>query len=75
MRQAFTRKQSDRMKAAAYRKAILAAMGEEEMTQEALAEKMGMARATLRARLRDTDTLTRGEDRRLRQILRMEDET
>lgn len=72
MRQALTQAQKDSAAAAAYRRTILAAMGEQETTQEDLARRMGMSRATLRARLRDTDSLTRGEDRMLRRLLRME---
>lgn len=73
MRIKLTQAQKDEAEAAEYRKRILAAIGAAEMTKEDLAERMGMSRATLRARLRDTDTLTRGEDRRLRRVLRMEE--
>ena len=72
MRICLTQTQKDEAAAAAYRKTILAAIGAAEMTQEDLAVALGMSRATLRARLQNTDTLTRGEDRRLRRVLRME---
>ena len=72
MRICLTQAQKDEAAATAYKKTILAAMGAAEMTREALADKLGMSRATLRARLENTDTLTRGEDRRLRRVLRME---
>lgn len=73
MRIKLTQAQKDEAAALAYRKSILSALGAAEMTKEDLARKMGISRATLRARLTDTDTLTRGEDRKLRRILRMEE--
>ena len=72
MRICLTDRQKDEAAATAYKKTILAAIGAAEMTQEDLAAALGMSRATLRARLNNTDTLTRGEDRLLRRVLRME---
>ena len=72
MRICLTDRQKERAAADAYRRTILAAIGAAEMTQEDLAVALGMSRATLRARLQNTDTLTRGEDRLLRRVLRME---
>lgn len=54
---------------AEYRKDILMAMAVNGMTQDKLAAALGMSRNTLRARLRNPETLTRGEDRTLRRLL------
>ena len=55
-----------------YRDGILGAMRLHGYTQETLAKALNMSRNTLRSRLRDTQTITRGEDRALRRLLNMD---
>lgn len=52
-----------------YRDGILGAMRLHGYTQDTLAKALNMSRNTLRSRLRDTKTITRGEDRALRRLL------
>lgn len=52
-----------------YRDGILGAMRLHGYTQETLAKALNMSRNTLRSRLRDTQTITRGEDRAIRRLL------
>jgi len=58
-----------------YIRSVRAAMAAAEVTRERLAEHLGMSRQTLRNRMANPETFTRGEDRRLRRFLGMGDAT
>ena len=63
----------DRRTDEAYARRIREAMGAAEVTKERLAEHLGMSRQTLRSRMANPETFTRGEDRELRRFLGMEE--
>lgn len=65
----------DRAEDEAYRRKILMAMAAAEISQERLAAALNMSRNTLRSRIANPADLTRGEDRTLRRVLRMEGTT
>ena len=63
---------ADREADVEYRRSILIAMAANQCTQARLASALGISRNTLAARLRNPETMTRGEDRTLRRFLGME---
>ena len=68
-----TQMQKDRRADSRYRTQIVAAMKEWDISHDALADALGISRATLARRMKDTASFTRGEDRTLRRVLRMEE--
>ena len=64
--------EKDRADDEKYRDGILGAMRLHGYTQDTLAKALGMSRNTLRARLQNTQTITRGEDRAIRRLLNMD---
>jgi len=64
--------EKDRADDEKYRDGILGAMRLHGYTQDTLAKALGMSRNTLRSRLQNTQTITRGEDRAIRRLLNMD---